>query len=930
MSEKSNAENLCKKIVEALNNDVEGELPSEDKLIETSKLYRELFSKIYKVSDEEFEWVKTRVKSTVLHSMEDSYSIKGEDGEHQRGWYVHNENEKEYWNRFYTFLSGKWGSTVVTKLDKVTNEIMDDLGDPLNPTPFQRRGLLLGDVQSGKTATFTALCNKATDAGYKVIIVLAGLLESLRIQTQSRLDKEFVGRDSKYSLDNKATTKKKNKLIGVGNIKSKISKDVTRFTSVIKDFNAEVVNANDLNLKNLSGTALFVVKKNAKILNNLYEWLTKYESDIDLPLLLIDDEADNASINTNDKDQDPTAINAAIKKILNSFRRSSYVGITATPFANIFIDPDYDQNGIAKDLFPRHFLTLLPVPDNYVSSSKIFGNPKLSEDQYESVIDSDELNEKGKYSSALETINEDEMEDYFKFGHKKDIELYELPRSLKKAIRYFILVTGITDLRGGIKEHRTMMINVTRFTNLQNRLAELVNNYVDELRDSVSCYYNLDSFKWRLSDEVCDFEDVWFEFNLSALSNIDFDSFLHKYLNKSIERVKVFAVNQSTGSKSLDYYDYENTGLRVIAVGGNSLSRGLTLEGLITTYFYRNTKMYDTLLQMGRWFGYRPEYDDLFKIWMGEESQEWYTEISDAVCELKNDLKEMSRKHLTPEEFGLKVRYSEGGLLVTARNKMREGEKITIPLSISGRMVETSRLIDDVNTINENNDLCIQLISKLMNEFKNKGNYDSFVKASVWRKIPKEVVADFVEKYKSHIWNLGYQGPALKKYILNNELNSWTIGIPIGSGENLSSDVPSITTYEECRKIIRNPNPNSKMLLVNGHHVRIGSGGCTKIGLSKKEIDDIRNSVKKEGKKATDKSYLSAKRDPVLLIHRIKVDSTDCDLKNLPPFIFGIGLGFPDTGKAEKKAEYVVNTTKLREEMLGSSNSEDEVDDDII
>ena len=462
MSEKSNAENLCKKIIEALNNDVEGELPSEDKLIETSKLYRELFSKIYKVSDEEFEWVKTRVKSTVLHSMEDSYSIKGEDGEHQRGWYVHNENEKEYWNRFYTFLSGKWGSTVVTKLDKVTNEIMDDLGDPLNPTPFQRRGLLLGDVQSGKTATFTALCNKATDAGYKVIIVLAGLLESLRIQTQSRLDKEFVGRDSKYSLDNKATTKKKNKLIGVGNIKSKISKDVTRFTSVIKDFNAEVVNANDLNLKNLSGTALFVVKKNAKILNNLYEWLTKYESDIDLPLLLIDDEADNASINTNDKDQDPTAINAAIKKILNSFRRSSYVGITATPFANIFIDPDYDQNGIAKDLFPRHFLTLLPVPDNYVSSSKIFGNPKLSEDQYESVIDSDELNEKGKYSSALETINEDEMEDYFKFGHKKDIELYELPRSLKKAIRYFILVTGITDLRGGIKEHRTMMINVTR------------------------------------------------------------------------------------------------------------------------------------------------------------------------------------------------------------------------------------------------------------------------------------------------------------------------------------------------------------------------------------------------------------------------------------------------------------------------------------
>ena len=927
MAEKNNIDKLSLKIIEELNDVYEGELPSEEQVENTARTYRKLFSNIFKVSDEEFKKVVNKVLSTVLHTIEDSVSLKGEDGEHQKGWYVHNENEKAYWNRFSAYLSKKWGKAIVTKLDKVTNEIMNDLGDPLNPSPFQRRGLLLGDVQSGKTSTFTALCNKATDAGYKVIIVLSGVLESLRIQTQSRLDKEFVGLDSRYSLDKKATTRKKYKHIGVGT--TKVPKAVTRFTSVIMDFNENVVKANNLDLNNLSGTALFVVKKNANILNNLQEWLTQFENNVDIPLLLIDDEADNASINTNDKEQDPTAINAAIKKILNSFRRASYVGITATPFANIFIDPDYDQNGVAKDLFPRHFLTLLPVPDNYIGSTKIFGKPASTVDSIDIYSATVGSQEQGKYRTSLVTIYDKEMESYFKFGHKKDLEIDDLPKSLKQSIRYFILVTGITDLRGGAKEHRTMMINVTRFTDVQNRLAQLVKKYVEELSDTVACYHKLDRSKWSSIDQLCDFENDWYKFGLDSLSDTDFECFLHAHLYKSIKRVEVTAVNQKTGAKSLDYFDYENTGLRVIAVGGNSLSRGLTLEGLITTYFYRNTKMYDTLLQMGRWFGYRPEYDDLFKIWMGKDSKSWYTQISDAVCELKNDLREMANRNLTPEEFGLKVRSSDGGLLVTARNKMRDGEKITIPLSISGRMIETSRLIDDANVIDENNELCINFFDKLMNNRSDfQGSFDPFVNAAVWKKVPKELIAEFVASYKSHEWNLGFQGEALKKYILSNNYDSWTVGIPLGSDKNLSHEIPPITSYKEERIITE--NPLSKMLLVNGHHVRIGAGGCTKIGLSEHEIKNIRKQTKG---KVTDKSYLFITRDPVLLIHRIKVDKNHKEdsenIQNLPDFIFGIGLGFPDSGKEEEKAEYVVNIIKLRE-FLGMGNSEDEVDDDIV
>lgn len=198
-----------------------------------------------------------------------------------------------------------WGIEVVNRLNKTTDDIMDDLGNPKDHTrPFQRRGLLLGDVQSGKTATYTAVCNKAADAGYRVIIVLAGMMENLRIQTQERLDTEFVGSESKYTLDKKAGNEIKNTPVGVGMIPPlDPNKRIACFTSVTTDFNKATLRALGLSLRTLNGTALFVVKKNKSVLNNLHRWLVENNADetglIDLPMLLIDDEADNASVNTN-------------------------------------------------------------------------------------------------------------------------------------------------------------------------------------------------------------------------------------------------------------------------------------------------------------------------------------------------------------------------------------------------------------------------------------------------------------------------------------------------------------------------------------------------------------------------------------------------------------------------------------------------------
>ncbi len=274
-------------------------LPSLEDIYAEAEFIRDAFAIAYPISDEEFMQVKRNLASNILHSIGTAISLKGKDSEHQ-SWYYGQENDEFYWNRYRSYLKNvkRWGIEVVNRLGETTNNIMDDLGDPKDYVrPFQRRGLLLGDVQSGKTATYTAICNKAADAGYRVIIVLAGMMENLRVQTQERLDAEFVGVESKYTLDKKADQEIRNIPVGVGKIPPiNQYKRVACFTSVATDFNKATLKALGLSLRTYNGTALFVVKKNKGVLNNLYKWLVENNADhdtgiIDLPLLLIDDES---------------------------------------------------------------------------------------------------------------------------------------------------------------------------------------------------------------------------------------------------------------------------------------------------------------------------------------------------------------------------------------------------------------------------------------------------------------------------------------------------------------------------------------------------------------------------------------------------------------------------------------------------------------
>ena len=910
-----------------INKKFEDDLPTIDQINEIAEAYRVALSVLHPVTDDEFEQVKNILHTDILHKIGVATTLRGHDDTHH-SWYYTQENDGFYWKRYKTYLKNvkRWGIEVVNRLDQTTNEVMDDLGDPKDyDRQFQRRGLLLGDVQSGKTATYTAICNKAADAGYRVVIVLAGMMENLRVQTQERLDSEFVGIESKYTLNKKADQEIRNTPVGVGKIPPlDQNRRIACFTSVATDFNKKTLQALGLSLKNLNGTALFVIKKNKSVLNNLYKWLMENNADyqnglIDLPLLLIDDEADNASVNTNSEEKDPTAINKAIRDILNCFRQASYMGITATPFANIFIDPDSDE--AARDLFPKDFLTVLPTPEEYIGADRIFGHGDADEWESGSVERTP-----GEYSSTIIPIENEEQEFYFVFKHKKELadELYDLPESLHEAIRYFVLVNAITDLRTDTREHRSMLVNVSRFTMVQNRTADLIEDYLNGIKADLENYSKLPLDQAMQITKIAALYDTWKKYCVQNMAKIEWSDFLHDWLNKTAKRIEVRSVNQQHGASSLNYYEYKNVGMRVIAVGGNSLSRGLTLEGLCVSYFYRNTMMYDTLLQMGRWFGYRPNYKDLFRIWMAEDAVDWYGYITDAVNELKDELKKMKRQNQTPEEFGLKVRQAPGSLLITARNKMRTATPVNRPITVSGRMIETPRLKADLQTIQNNESLCRSFIKGISANPSVTYEYDEYTKAHIWRNVSKKQIIELIREFSTHPWNLNFQPVALSDYIAEDDgpLSLWDVAIPSGTAEETISICTvnnTVAVQPEIRSIKKDETVKN-MIRISGHHVRVGTGGCSKIGLKKEVIQEIRS----KGKKITDRSYLIKDRKPLLLIHILrKKEDDDCYNSNIPTILFALGLGFPNTGN-ERTANYMVNIKELRNWV----DIEDEDDDD--
>ena len=831
-----------------------------------------------------------------------------------------------YWTRYRELLiRNGWSPRVAATLDRATDELLDLLGDPADARAWQRRGLVMGDVQSGKTATYAALVCKAADAGYRMVILLTGMLENVRRQTQERLDEAFIGFDSSDFLGSANLRHKRH--IGVGLIDGR--RDGVVFTSLEHDFRKNAASALNLSLNALNEPVLVVTKKNKAVLERLATWLRARNADrrgrINLPMLLVDDEADNASINTKKDPNETTAINKSIRDLLGLFERSSYVGFTATPFANIFVDPSSTDEMLGDDLFPRDFIHVLRAPDNYVGMDRLF---PAADDETEQ-------------TAADDTIRiVDDAEDWLAGGHKKDHEPGPLPASLLSAVRCFLIACAVRDLRarrgdpgrgGGI--HRSMLINVSRFTDVQNRVADAIHLELEDIRRAVRLHGGLDPFRAaERSSEVAALTRTFAdEFDDAGVMWPDVLEALHD----AIAPVRVQPVNQSTGSRSLDYRALTAPpGVRIIAVGGNSLSRGLTLEGLSTSYFLRDARAYDTLLQMGRWFGYRNGYADLCRIWLTDEARGWYEHVTEATGELKRDFARMKRRQATPREFGLRVRTHPDTLLITARNKMASGldVKVERQISLIGRPVESSRLFGD----RRRNEINTGQLDRFLATLGNGGSVpepSSNGGALVWRNVPAAEVAAMLDEFLVHPLNFSFQGDAIAEFLRTrtapgDTLSNWVVALPTeGSGAEVTEiqALTGLSVRAGRRKVSRREDGS---LLVSGKGARVGGRPDLRHAFGKEEYE----ALKAAGLTSKEDDLREAMQAPLLVVYLLRgVQVAAPGVEELPYrdglLLPALGMHFPgarDSDAPRHLIRYRLNRVAQRELL-----PEDEVEDDV-
>jgi len=674
---------------------------------------------------------------------------------------------KAYYEEKYVFLS-KTGKTLTNEAIRVfMKEAADGTLMLLNR---KKTGMWLStrrsrfqrlDVQSGKTSTYIGLMCKAADAGYRVFILLTGTIESLRQQTQQRVEEGFIGIDM---------TAEGNNRVGVGLDNKPIM--ARALTSRIQDFNTKV----DKIAVSLGQTdaVVFVIKKQKNVLENLRNWLVMLNADpitkkIDVPMLLIDDEADNASVDTSKDRTDPKTINRLIRELANVFTKSNYVGFTATPYANVFIDPEKTEEMANQDLFPEDFIVALPTPSNYIGANKIF-NPN------------------GPYYNQLVFIRDAgcSEEDGFPFYFSHDKYWHDqLPDSLTDAIYTFYLANALRDLRGDKLAHRSMLINISRFIQVQKYIKEQVEEIHKHAYTAIK--FNLShDFNKSMSDPVLQRMYANWEKFYSGLE-FTWDQVV-EVLFESIEPIQIKVVNSSRGTEKLVYSDSKS--LRVIAIGGLALSRGLTLEGLIVSYFFRNTSTYDVLMQMGRWFGYRKNFDDIFRIWTHQRSAEWYNEISDATDRLKQDMDVMRERKLKPKNFGIRVRNDSEELSITARNKMRSTMDEYEYTGYFGDLYETPYLkcdaqknIDNFIGTKDFVDSVLKSGCKMeLVQTKGAGSHH------IIRNIPKQYILDFLPQISVSRRSARFDVMQIYNYLLNaddSSIDLWDVVFMDGAVENI-------------------------------------------------------------------------------------------------------------------------------------------------
>jgi len=858
-------------------------------------------------------------------------------------WLYKTDVDFKFWNRYETYLRITKPSFPIRSLNTKTHQILDDCMNPMEPGKWSRRGMVVGNVQSGKTANYVGLINKAIDAGYKLVIVFAGIHNTLRAQTQDRIDEGVIGRKSVDLIQRKTSSK-----YGVGNYSLSNTRPVYSYTSTpypvkegsksMKHGDFDINKARELNVP-INGTdpTVLVVKKNKSILENLIVWLEdkgnivegKFKKVSDVPLLIIDDEADNASVNTG-KDDDIKTINKLIRTLLDLFTKNTFIGFTATPYANLFIPSSWNRERttyvkgielqVGRDLFPKHFIINIHSSSDYIGADKIFG--------YENTITGEKKNPlklirfvKDQEPCFPKKLNKDNKEDLPE-------STSDLPTSLKDSIKSFIISCAIRRHRGQIKNHNSMLIHVALYVSWIDRVADIVNNLVTNYRNQITSGQGSIIRELELM-----FNNDFIVTTKNVIENLSYkDSNINEcnwgdvkvHLKEVVKRIEVRAIHgrkkglEYENTKELNYDDYSD-GLTVIAVGGNKLSRGITLEGLTTSYYLRTTRMYDSLMQMGRWFGYRHGYVDLCRLYTTDQIRLWYRHVAMATEDMRQDFDELTRlKGVRPDQFRLKVMSHPGMLSITAMGKMRGHEKLN--LGFSGKTPQTFNFLKNKNACEINYKLFLNIIRNLDSPIvSKKGNR---INQLYWKNINANVICEFINGYitdqptiNSEVLN-GY----IKEQNKKGKLVKWDLAIR-GTSDKY--------TPKQKLEVIQ------EKLMINGEEYLIGRpyraleeiGDYLETpGRSNAILDKAARMIGlgiKDPK--TKEDLIKQKRaelgQPLLVLYPLDPREIDSD-SSIP--IIGFGLIFP-TITNEAKIEYA---TRPVEDLLIEPHVNDDNDDD--
>ncbi|MEU1038653.1 Z1 domain-containing protein [Streptomyces sp. NPDC005907] len=762
-------------------------------------------------------------------------------------WYTGPQAKDKCWPAIVDLLSKDgWPlEPTIRSLDDSSTRVVSLLNHPKEKA-FSTRGLVVGYVQSGKTTNFTSVMAKAADRGYKLFIVLAGIHNGLRRQTQARLVQQLVEPNpSMWS----------------------------QLTGLDKDFTPQENPASYFGKSNKT-RVLCVVKKNATVLRKLARWLEKASDYLeDCPALIIDDEADQATVATK-------SINPLILDIMGSLPRSAYVGYTASPFANLLIDPS------AKDLYPKDFVVNLPKPAGHFGTEVLFGRYALDGEDPEQVDDGHDM---------IRSVPDDDVR-CVRPGTRADVEGFEpvITETLQSAIEYFWLVTAARRIRATGNAHSTMLIHTSVNTSVHNSFRRPLERLRERAARSLTDAGFVSRLRelWERETDRVPAEDF-------GETKVPFDRLLPE-LPEVLSNCRIIMDNSSSESR----LDYENGKVVAIAVGGNTLSRGLTLEGLSVSYFVRAVSAYDTLLQMGRWFGFRNGYADLPRIWMTDELAEWFRHLATVETEMRRDIDIYMTEDETPLTFAVRLR-THPALRVTAAAKMRSA--VTAASSYGGKRVQTHYFHTNAQWLRHNIDAARSLVrdsvgnAVRIEERSAEGRY-------VFRDVPHNVVTNFLATYRFHEKSPENDPDLIIEYIRKRvatagSLGRWNVAV-VGNpnGQDDFTFAPGVTVGRNVRArlAVANPDPDFADIktLMSRRDAAVDLGGNT-ADLKEKDIMEMRRSQLPD--------------TGLLVLYPIDKTSQPSPSKklraplNAEEHVIGVGLVFPEPWNKDSEVERYVS-----------------------